>query len=307
MTETRKVVFIGGSAYSGSTMLDMMLSNHPAGFSVGEVNALFQPFRPHHFKPQCGCGLAACNLWQEVRQAGMDRLYSKVFELHPQVKFIVDSSKAPFWIEKQARSAAAQGYEVHHLLIWKPAAAFAHSMLKRGEDNWARNWKSYYRLYYALFPQHHSVSYEALAADPAGSLEALCRLLGLAYQEGQEQFWGKQHHTLFGNDSAKIHLFDGNSAGYSSHEQELVEADSAKHRNIYQDKSYQQALPAEVSDLLRSDPEVQLISSLLEQAAPDPQKLAEAAFAKQRVLAGRLVAHLRNLAGRLLGRYVRVY
>ena len=57
----KKVIFIGGTSYSGSTFFDMILANDPKGFSCGEVNALFNPYRPHHTDPLCGCGDINCD------------------------------------------------------------------------------------------------------------------------------------------------------------------------------------------------------------------------------------------------------
>lgn len=55
----KTAIFIGGSSYSGSTLLDMMLASGEDGFSAGEVSALFYPYRPHHINPECvnGCTL----------------------------------------------------------------------------------------------------------------------------------------------------------------------------------------------------------------------------------------------------------
>jgi hypothetical protein len=37
-------------------MLDLMLSNTPAGSSCGEIYAMFRPWRLHHRHPACACG-----------------------------------------------------------------------------------------------------------------------------------------------------------------------------------------------------------------------------------------------------------
>ena len=46
----KKVIFIGGSSYSGSTFLDMMLSSGDNGFTAGEVSALFLLILPYQFR-----------------------------------------------------------------------------------------------------------------------------------------------------------------------------------------------------------------------------------------------------------------
>ncbi len=51
----KKVIFITGTGRSGSTLLDMMLGNDPKGISLGEVVALFRPYRPHHLLKNKDC------------------------------------------------------------------------------------------------------------------------------------------------------------------------------------------------------------------------------------------------------------
>ena len=45
----KKLVFIGGTARSGSTLLDKIISNDPKVMSLGEIHAIFCPTRKHHF------------------------------------------------------------------------------------------------------------------------------------------------------------------------------------------------------------------------------------------------------------------
>ena len=48
--KNNQVIFITGTSYSASTLLDMILSNDKNGFSLGEVNAFFRPYRKHHIE-----------------------------------------------------------------------------------------------------------------------------------------------------------------------------------------------------------------------------------------------------------------
>ena len=192
-SERKKVIFIGGSSFSGSTMLDMMMANSLEGFSSGEVYALFRPFRHHHFKPECGCGNADCDFWPRVREAGEKHLYETIFQLLPDISFIVDSSKDPWWIQTQTEYLQRNGTEVYLLLIWKEPAAFAHSMMKRKRNGWEMAWKNYYRLYFTLIDKYISVPYSALARHPEQILQDLCKACGLEYQQGKGQIFEKYH------------------------------------------------------------------------------------------------------------------
>lgn len=236
----KTILFIGGSSYSGSTMLDMMLSNTKQGFSVGEVHALFRPYRPHHFKPICGCAAPDCNIWKKIRDNGEQNLYQSVFNEFASTEYIVDSSKDPYWIERQTKNALLQGYEVYNIVIWKSPVDFCSSMIKRKRKGCIKAWKNYYKLYMTIIDNWLSISYKDLATDPSSSLIKLCNSIGIKHETEMENYWNKQHHTLFGNDSAKVHLFKSSNeievedkTFSSSPETNQTNNDSEKHRSIY--------------------------------------------------------------------------
>ena len=296
----KKVIFIGGSSYSGSTMLDMMLANSPEGFSVGEVHALFHPFRPHHFNPECGCANTDCDFWFQVREAGEKNLYKTIFSLLPKISFIVDSSKDPWWIKKQSQILQAQGIEIRHLLIWKEPAAFAHSMLKRQRKGWMKSWKNYYQLYFSLISDYSSVAYSELVQNPDEILHKLCNQISIPYHQNQKKFWQKQHHTLFGNDSAKIHLQGETSPpSPTSDDTSIRERNEHKYRSIYHDISYLESLPSMVRRAIESDPDLEKIISVLKTDIT----IADIQYSTKQIVAARVRWLLKRLCGKLCGRY----
>jgi len=300
----KKVIFIGGSSYSGSTMLDMMLANSPEGFSVGEVHALFRPFRPHHFNPECGCANTGCDFWLQVREAGEKNLYKTIFSLLPEISFIVDSSKDPWWIEKQSQNLQAQGIETRHLLIWKKPAAFAHSMLKRKRKGWMKSWKNYYRLYFSLIPDYVSVAYSELAQNPDEILQKVCSQISIPYHQNQKKFWQKQHHTLFGNDSAKIHLREeSRPTSPAGDDTSIREKNEQEHRSIYHDLSYLESLPTRVRRAIKSDPDLEKIISAFETHVIN----SEIQYSTKQVVAARVCWLLKRVCGKLCGRYWRIF
>jgi hypothetical protein len=304
----KKVLFIGGSSYSGSTMLDMMMANSPDGFSVGEIQALFHPYRPHHFSPVCGCGNPECGLWKRVLASGEERLYQTIFNEFPEVSFIVDSSKNPWWIHRQTSTLEKQGIMVHHLLIYKEPAAFAHSMVKRGRKTWRRAWKNYYRLYFSLIENFFPVPYKGLAQKPSETISSICRSCGLEFHQDRERFWEKQHHTLFGNDSAKIHLYSEKNTNYhvvSSKLPHQVPVDD-RHQTIYYDNKVFEKLPDDVKREITADRQLLHIQSLLsgEKASKDVNALVYTPF---QLNLKRFLNYSELLAGRILGRFFRLF
>lgn len=220
MKRSRKVIFVGGSAYSGSTYLDMMLANSPEGFSCGEVNALFFPYRSHHLDPQCGCNNANCGLWKTLRAVDPDRLYEKIFDLLPKVRFIVDSSKDPLWIYDRSRHLKKLGVCVENVLIWKTLKEYYQSCAKRGEDaGWKRRWANYHRFYFSMVSDWFAVKYTDVATSD-DILSLLCDRIAIPYFEGKRNYWEKEHHILFGNTSAKIHLYSEETDRYKLYKEE---------------------------------------------------------------------------------------
>ena len=218
----KKVIFVGGTSFSGSTLLDMILSNDPRGFSCGEVVALFHPYRPHHIKPECGCGNSNCNLWSKVLKSGKENLYRRLFELFPNVNFIIDSSKDAFWINWQTKKLKNQQISVKNILILKTPLELAKSLDKRNRiKDLQKTWINYHRLYSTLVKDWRSIRYFDLTNNVM-SLKYICDYLEIPYFPGKEKYWKKKHHTLFGNTSAKIHLYADNTQLFEKAKDELL-------------------------------------------------------------------------------------
>ena len=303
MEQNKKVIFIGGSSYSGSTMLDMMVANSREGFSVGEVHALFRPYRAHHLHPLCGCEDPSCNFWHQISTCNENRLYKTIFSVLPEVNFIVDSSKHPLWIKQQAENLQKQNIGVYHLLIWKKPEAFAHSMLKRKRKRWHRAWKNYYRLYFSLIDDFLSIPYSALTKDPDKTLQDICKKTCLPYNEDRKNFWHKQHHTLFGNRSAKIHL--------STKPQECNEHTlniNRQHQTIYHDETYYQEIPHSVINRIESDPIIQnILVSLNGKNGSSKIKKEEIRYSPLEMVITIWRWQMRRLMFRKTGKYCKIF
>lgn len=234
------VIFVGGSSYSGSTMLDLMLGNDDRGFSCGEISSYFNPTKHPHHHPRCGCGNELCDTWKEIRKHGASRLYQTIFEMHPNVTFIVDSSKNPLRIGKQQKRLRESGVSYRNILIWKHPFQAAYSYKKRGVyGNWERNWVSYHRLYCSLFRNWRSVSYEAVTST-GKALRRVCCCAGISYFPGKEKYWERRHCIIGGNHSARIHLQRMKTAEHA-HAREMMYSNKEpyverRHRGIYRDE-----------------------------------------------------------------------
>ena len=104
-----RVVFIGGSGRSGSTLIERLLGELPSVCNVGEVVHLWE--RGLQRGETCGCGtsLPACTFWTrvgEVAFGGWDRLDLARFL---EVKYSVDRNRYIFRLAASGRPGSRAG------------------------------------------------------------------------------------------------------------------------------------------------------------------------------------------------------
>ncbi len=273
---TRKVIFVGGTSYSGSTFFHLTLANDPKGFAVGEVKHLFRPTKERHARPTwaCGCGDPECTLWNRVRKNGEAHLYESIFEIHPEVEFIVDASKNVVWIDDQIDYLSRQGIEVQSVVIWKTLMEFAHSLKKRnrlGAKDGAElaNWPRYHRNFYSFVEDFRAVKYADYARDQAAVLQAACAYFDIPYFEGKERYWEKIHHSLGGNLSSRIHLYSKESDRFQDvqqrakgHRNDHV-ADDSNYRQVYYERPDEATLETHIARLRRDNPYLDSVEEML--------------------------------------------
>ena len=283
------VIFVASAAYSGSTMLDLMLSNSDVGFSCGEVNALFRPWRPDHLHPECGCGDPTCDLWCRIRQHGGRQVYQRIFAQFPHLEYVVDSSKDVAWLRDQHRYLSETALEPRFVLLWKSPLEYAYSCWKRGrEKGWAKRWISYYRRFLSVTPHWLSVPYRDLARSPAETLEDLCTALGIEYHPGKEHFWERPQHTLWGSESVKLHFLEPGTPDYLDTARRRAKAkpnvdlqgasEIRHHREIYYDDRYQRKLPQSIRQEAEERAELRKLVTLLQETdfrtSPDAGRMS---------------------------------
>lgn len=209
----KQVIFVGGNAFSGTTFFHLILANDPKGFACGEAAALFRPGKPHHTKLVSNLTDKACReLWKRAYVYGEGLLYETIFDLRPNVEFIVDSSKSPFWIQAQNENLKSKGIQYKNILIWKTPLEFAHSLKKRNRlQNWDKKWLNYHRQYFSLIRNWRAVKYGDFIVDTT-ILEKVCQYLEIPVCPGKEEYWTKEYCHLGGNKSARFHLLSHQEA-----------------------------------------------------------------------------------------------
>lgn len=248
----KKVIFIGSNSYSGSTFFSMVLSNAPNGFCCGEVINFLNPTRPFHPNYICSCGDKNCKIWSQIKRKNQNNFYETIFNMLPNVDYIVDSSKDPFWICSQIDNLSRKGIETKNILMWKTPLEIAHSYKKRNKLSlWHKSWIAYHRLYYSTINDWRCVKYSQYIRDDT-VLKKVCNYLGIPFFRGKDRYWEKDQHIIGGNHSARIHLYDNNSINYlnsiskipAQEKNTLANEDKTKktHRTIYNEKINDESL-----------------------------------------------------------------
>ncbi|MFW6008804.1 MAG: hypothetical protein ACOCP8_06020 [archaeon] len=211
----KKVILIGGTAYSGSTILDLILSNTNKGISVGELHALFFPWR----EKQLDYGGIDTNkgfikFWDEIKNKSYKNVYKNIFDKFPEKEYIVDSSKAIYWIYLQNKLLEKQDFEIKNILIWKNPESLVKSYLKRGKNNALDSWINYYRQYLSIIKNPIIVNLDNFINNSL-QLKSICQHLSIPYSEKMFEYWNNETaYTLYGSTSAKISLYNPNSESY---------------------------------------------------------------------------------------------
>ena len=202
MNYEKKIIFIGGTARSGSTLLDLIITNDPRAMSLGEINALFWPTRKHHFDEISR--LKKDSVWPIILTAGAKQLYPNLIKKFPRVDIFVDSSKDMFWIKQQNRILNRNKINFRNILIYKDPYEIANSFFKRNQD-WRSTWINYHRKYFTLIDESFVISYKDLVNN-SSSLKKLCEWIGIKYFEEKLDYWNKEQKPFFGSSTAKYHL-----------------------------------------------------------------------------------------------------
>lgn len=194
------LINICGTRWSGTTMLNLMLGNGADAFACGEIAAWFHPFRRHHKQLSCRCGKDPCPVWEMLRDLPAKAIHARISERTGR-PFIIDSSKAQYWIVDSVRWASAEGMPTLAIALWRDPLYMCYGRWRRGMEimEWRTSFLHYHRRLLSLGIPVCSLQLEDLRNDPAGALKAVCRASGLRWFAGKERYWEGEHHYLFGN------------------------------------------------------------------------------------------------------------
>lgn len=215
------LINVCGAQRAGTTMLDAMLGSTDAAFSCGETFAWYRPWTMQHLRIDCPCGQDPCPQWERIKDYPEADFHRGVAD-ELAVDRVVDSSKNVDWIEQASERAAEREMRIASVVIWKDPLELTYSWWKRGwlgskdgiPDNPGTQAKfaskiiadfsSYHRDLFETGLPLVGVNYGSLVADPPRLLAQVCDALSIPYLPGQERFWLREQHLLFGSHSVRV-------------------------------------------------------------------------------------------------------
>ncbi len=194
--QNKKLIFVGGSVRSGTTLLNLIVANDPKALALGEVQHIFQPYKKEHYeKIEL---LRKDKIWEEILAGGKRKLYTNLIRLFPEKDIFVDSSKNPFWYRSQI--AYNRNLSVKNIMVYKHPLDLKQSLEKRNSKNWENIFTKYYKRYFSLVKDFRSISLHTLINNDK-ALEELCRYLEIPYFMGKREYWQQKHPNFFGSDT----------------------------------------------------------------------------------------------------------
>lgn len=224
-----RLIYIVGTAHSGSTLLDLMLNAHPEIVSVGEVLKINRPPKVRKslgFKSACTCGapsLGQCEFWspvirrieetegktladlnvQDYRDFDQEHASNVVmFRAISEVSgrdFIVDSSKLPKRLRYLMQFDELNVYPIHIVREARGqiASVFEMNGLYKSIFEYELVHEQIRRMLKSV--PHSLVRYEDLVLQPKRTLESILEPLGLKF-DTQQLAWAEQaKHNIGGN------------------------------------------------------------------------------------------------------------
>ena len=224
MNKPTTLLYLAGSSYSGSTLMDLLLGSHPAVESLGEAKKIrsVQKSMDAGAEAKCNCGapVAECAFWRTVLEprrefeegdpAANADLFNRALAFRGR-SVILDNSKN---VGRALMLHRSRMFDMHvlHVVRDSRAVVFSHRRKseRRTKDNsfrlfpTARQWNRLNLRIARSFRGKNGVSYllvryEDLVADPEKEIRRILGQLSLPWNPQVLHFRESCHHGIEGN------------------------------------------------------------------------------------------------------------
>ncbi|MGB1003027.1 MAG: hypothetical protein ACPGVC_02270 [Salibacteraceae bacterium] len=198
-----KVIFVGGTVRSGTSLVNVILSNQDKAMALGEIHGLISPVMKKHVV--LIDELKSHPEWSKIAAGGKANLYKNLFRFFPDIEVFIDSSKDPLWINyhtKRLNNIA----DVANILIYKKVDSLLESFQKRGNETFlARTYENYHKKYFKLVKKPVVISYESLIRGDETCKNAFARL-GLSFSKERLRVTKEIKPNFFGSQRLQSNL-----------------------------------------------------------------------------------------------------
>ena len=224
----KKVAYIYGMGYSGSTLLDLVLGLHSRMVGFGELYAFFEERHADFAHDFCSCGhvLDDCEFWGRFHEEYMkvcERTYTEKYrmflnhvnEVYGSETIVIDSSKVPRGRDNliELRDELKDEIDLRVIYLLRDVRGFSLSARKyKKEDGlfygnlmllqanwWRRNVLLKRRLERTGLPSIQ-LGYEELCIETRKALQWICDFIGIAFEESMLGAPAESRsHVVYGN------------------------------------------------------------------------------------------------------------
>lgn len=201
----KKIIFIGGSNRSGTTILNLIVANDVKAMALGEIINLFKPV----YKNQVIVSkhMNKDLVWGPILRGGEKKLYQNLKKTFPDIDIFVDSSKDPSWISRH-NNYNVDYFDIKNILIYKHPLELKKSFLKRNpKAKWERIILNYYRRYLCIIKDYKTISLSSLLKE-AKTLENLCNYLEIPFSSKKYEYWNRTHPNFLGSPTIEKNIID---------------------------------------------------------------------------------------------------
>lgn len=220
--ENLPVFGIGGTSFSGTTLLSFLFGAHSQVFSTGEACQLFSYLRNNDTKNEavrtCSIHHDHCNFWTpdfitQCENAHISLLYNRVQTCVPSPTLVMHSFKGPSRYARLANGSNLDGL----ILLFKRPVAYYYSTKVHEQKTVQQADNGYVKVNTQLLDLAARkkipilpVFYDDFATHPETVLSKLCIWIGLSYEEQMIAPWNQTDrlHTIGGNAGTYMHVWD---------------------------------------------------------------------------------------------------
>lgn len=232
----KQVVYGLAAAWSGSSLLNALLSTQPGIAALGEAGHLRNLDQTNAWCSRCQTPVQQCRLAQV---ADARRFFGSIFGEYPDASVLVDFSK--HWSVALNGYVDEPQYRVQVIVLSKTPHEFAYSSLGHNpQQSFADALRDWFRLYEFLLERldqfcaytHHRVrrwpgpairpqdvlcvTYRQVVAEPARTVSRICQLLDTPFDASSLSDWTRPRNCIIGGNRAVYAQMAGNRGFFGS-------------------------------------------------------------------------------------------